>query len=69
MGLPGLDGYEVARRLREDRDPKRPLLVAVSGYGQPEDRRCAREAGFDHHLVKPVKLGDLERILALAAAG
>ena len=66
IGLPELDGYEVARRLREDRGAKRPLLVAVSGYGQPEDRRRAREAGFDHHLVKPVKLDELERVLGLA---
>jgi signal transduction histidine kinase/integral membrane sensor domain MASE1/CheY-like chemotaxis protein len=65
IGLPGLDGYEVARRLRESGDAKRTLLVAVSGYGQESDRRRAREAGFDHHLVKPVKLDELERILAL----
>ena len=66
IGLPGLDGYEVARRLREDGGAAGTLLVALSGYGQEADRRRAREAGFDHHLVKPVKLHDLERVLALA---
>jgi two-component system CheB/CheR fusion protein len=45
------------------------LLVALSGYGQEADRHRAREAGFDHHLVKPVKLGELERVLALAQPG
>ncbi len=53
IGLPGLDGYEVARRLRED-FKETVLLVAQTGYGQDEDRRRSQEAGFDHHLVKPV---------------
>ena len=66
IGLPGLDGYEVARRLRENGNAAGVLLVAVSGYGQEADRRRSSEAGFDHHLVKPVKLEELERILALA---
>jgi signal transduction histidine kinase/membrane associated rhomboid family serine protease/ActR/RegA family two-component response regulator len=66
LGLPGLDGYEVARRLREHGGAAFVLLVAVSGYGQDADRRRSSEAGFDHHLVKPVKLEELERILALA---
>jgi signal transduction histidine kinase/CheY-like chemotaxis protein len=69
IGLPGLDGYEVARRLREDRGTRRMLLVALSGYGQEADRHRAREAGFDHHLVKPVKLDELERVLALVQPG
>src|SRR5215468_10415719 len=59
IGLPGMDGYEVARRLRE-----RHSLVALSGYGQPEDRRKAVEAGFDMHLLKPV---DPERLSAIIA--
>jgi signal transduction histidine kinase/integral membrane sensor domain MASE1/CheY-like chemotaxis protein len=65
IGLPGLDGYEVARRLRAGGGVADALLVALSGYGQESDRRRAREAGFDHHLVKPVKLDELERVLAL----
>ncbi len=53
IGLPGIDGFEVAATLREE-GFQHELMVAVSGYGQPEDRRRSREAGFDHHLVKPV---------------
>jgi two-component system CheB/CheR fusion protein len=61
IGLPGIDGYEVARRLsaREHR----PLLVAVTGYALPEDRRRALEAGFAHHLPKPIRIDELVRIL------
>jgi len=53
IGLPGLDGYEVARRLRTLPDGDRCLLIALTGYGQQDDRRRAHEAGFDVHLVKP----------------
>ncbi len=53
IGLPGLDGFEVARRLRAMNLAPRPLLVALTGYGQAEDVRRSLEAGFDHHLVKP----------------
>src|SRR2546427_12386002 len=53
IGLPGIDGYEVARRIRAAGD-KRPLLIALTGYGQPEDRRRATEAGLDSLLGKPV---------------
>ena len=53
IGLPGMDGYEVARRLRERPEFERTLLVALTGWGQEADRRRSREAGFDHHLVKP----------------
>ncbi len=62
IGLPGLDGYEVARRLRAAGGP-RPILVALTGYSQPEDRRDAAAAGFDAHLVKPVDPADLARLL------
>lgn len=62
IGLPGIDGYEVARRLRTTPMPERPVLVAVTGYGQPADRMRSREAGFDHHLVKPVAM---EKLLPL----
>src|SRR5215831_18616591 len=63
IGLPGVDGYEVARRLRERH--KDLCLVAMSGYGQSEDRRKAVEAGFDIHLLKPV---DPDRLSAIIAA-
>jgi signal transduction histidine kinase/integral membrane sensor domain MASE1/CheY-like chemotaxis protein len=65
IGLPGLDGFEVAAQLRKQADEDGTLLVALTGYGQEADRRRAREAGFDHHLVKPVAFDDLARILAL----
>ena len=63
IGLPGADGYEVARRIRSH-GGRQPFLVALTGYGQPEDRKLATEAGFDAHLVKPVDPGDLTRVLA-----
>ena len=64
IGLPGMDGYQVAQRLRQRWGPDQLTLIAVSGYGGDEVRRRASQAGFDHHLVKPVVLGELERILA-----
>ena len=64
IGLPGMDGYEVARRLRE-RQPA-TMLIALTGYGGPEDRQRAIEAGFDRHLVKPV---DPDELAALISAG
>ena len=71
IGLPGIDGYEVARRARAV-DARRPLLIALTGYGQPEDRRRATEAGFDSMLVKPVDptaLSDLLASLEIPARG
>jgi CheY-like chemotaxis protein len=62
IGMPKVNGYEVARRLR--REAVRCVLVAVTGWGQEEDRLRAREAGFDRHLVKPVDPGQIEAILA-----
>jgi len=65
IGLPRMDGYEVARRLRQQlRQDDKVLLVALTGYGQEEDRRRSREAGFDIHLVKPVDPQELEDILS-----
>ncbi len=64
IGLPGIDGYEIARRVR-DRSRTSPTLVAMTGYGQPEDRQRALAAGFDHHLTKPVTASALKRALAL----
>jgi signal transduction histidine kinase/ActR/RegA family two-component response regulator len=64
IGLPGVDGYEVARRIRACIDLKAVCLVAVTGYGQDADKVRARNAGFAHHLVKPVEFSALQRILA-----
>jgi CheY-like chemotaxis protein len=64
IGLPGLDGYEVARTLRGAAPVDAPTLVAITGYGQEGDRRRAREAGFDRHLTKPIDLGELSEFLA-----
>ncbi|MBI5489716.1 MAG: response regulator [Deltaproteobacteria bacterium] len=64
IGLPGIDGYEVARRLRADRSLGMVRLVALSGYAQPEDLRQAMDAGFDQHLAKPPSLEKLEELLA-----
>jgi len=69
IGMPGMDGYETARRLREETRGKGLLLVALSGYGQDQDRQKSREAGFDAHLVKPVDYGQLQRLLAARAHG
>ena len=64
IGLPGMDGFEVARRLREIEGPNRALLVALTGYGRDDDIRRSREAGFDHHMVKPVDPQALSDLLA-----
>ncbi|MFC5550580.1 ATP-binding protein [Massilia aerilata] len=66
IGLPEMDGNELARRLRLEPCTRAMLLVAVTGYGQEQDRRAALEAGFDHHMVKPVDLDKLAAILAAA---
>jgi two-component system, chemotaxis family, CheB/CheR fusion protein len=64
IGLPGIDGLEFARRLREKPQHKDAYLIALTGYGQQSDREKARMAGFDEHLVKPVDLATLKRLLA-----
>jgi CheY-like chemotaxis protein len=64
IGLPGMNGYEVAQQMRELPGLRHVRLVAVTGYGRSEDRLRAREAGFDDHLVKPVEFGALEHTLA-----
>jgi CheY-like chemotaxis protein len=61
IGMPKMSGYEVARRLRAERGDS-VLIVAITGWGQEEDRRRAREAGFDHHFTKPV---DYEALIEL----
>jgi CheY-like chemotaxis protein len=63
IGLPEVDGYEVARRLRA-LGPGCPYLIALTGYGQPEDIKRAREAGFDSHLLKPVDPDALAKVLS-----
>jgi PAS domain S-box-containing protein len=68
IGLPGMDGYEVARRLRLDPHRRGLILAAMTGWGQEEDRRRSREAGFDQHLVKPVSPEAIQAVLAAGAA-
>jgi signal transduction histidine kinase/ActR/RegA family two-component response regulator len=63
IGMPGMDGHEVARRLRDELGLKNLLLVAMTGYGQDQDRRRSEEAGFHSHLVKPVDLEGLNALL------
>jgi CheY-like chemotaxis protein len=69
IGLPRMNGYEVALRLREERGTDGLVLIALTGYGQEEDHRRSREAGFDHHLVKPVDLEKLQELLRTGAEG
>src|SRR5690606_22267858 len=64
LGMPVVDGFELARRVRSDPTLDGVSLVALSGWGQDEDRRKSRAAGFDRHLVKPVDRGVLEELLA-----
>jgi CheY-like chemotaxis protein len=68
IGLPGLNGYEVARRMRAEPWGKKLKLVAVTGWGQAEDRERSREAGFDAHLVKPIDHAALMKLLADTSA-
>jgi two-component system CheB/CheR fusion protein len=68
IGLPGMDGYQVAAALREDPLTRSAWLIAVSGYGQEEDRRRSREAGFDQHLTKPVDCVELQQLLGVGPA-
>ena len=64
IGLPDIDGHELARQLRATPGTADTVLIALTGYGQPEDQRRAQEAGFDYHMVKPA---DLARLLELLA--
>jgi CheY-like chemotaxis protein len=68
IGLPGCDGYEVAKRIRDDDALEGVYLIAISGYGQESDKRRAYDAGFDAYLVKPVNLTELEKMLSRAAS-
>lgn len=69
IGLPGMDGYEVARRMRELPGLRDVLLIAITGYGRDDDRARSKEAGFDHHLVKPVDPETLGRLLSGLSRG
>jgi CheY-like chemotaxis protein len=65
IGLPGLNGYQVARHVRKNLSKEEVILIALTGYGRPEDRRAVLEAGFDEHLVKPLNPKELVRVLGI----
>jgi CheY-like chemotaxis protein len=69
LNLPAMDGYEVARKLRERPETHEAILAAVSGWGQPEDRRRSKDAGFDRHYVKPVDPNIITKLLSDARGG
>ncbi|CAH2809321.1 MAG: Multidomain signal transduction protein including CheB-like methylesterase, CheR-like methyltransferase and BaeS-like histidine kinase [uncultured Caballeronia sp.] len=69
IGLPGMDGFEVAREMRTCAVTKTVLLIALTGYGAESDKQKARDAGFDHHLVKPVSFKAIETVIATSFAG
>jgi CheY-like chemotaxis protein len=67
IGLPGLNGYEVAKQIRQHPELKHVVLVALTGYGQDSDRQASGQAGFTHHIVKPARFEELQKILATVA--
>ncbi len=69
IGLPGLNGYQVAQRLREHPQTRNAVVIAMTGYGQEADKQEAKDAGFDYHLVKPVDPTQLKDLLALLVDG
>jgi len=64
IGMPGMDGHEVARYVRQSPEFRDVMLIAMTGWGQEEDRRRSKAAGFDHHLVKPANADALQALLA-----
>jgi CheY-like chemotaxis protein len=68
IGMPRLNGYDTARKIRKQPWADNVVLIALTGWGQTEDKRRAKEAGFDHHLVKPVDPTTLARIINIALA-
>ena len=69
IGLPKLNGLEAARRIRKQVSSGEMVLVALTGWGQDEDRRRSKEAGFDHHLTKPVEFATLEKLIGAIGTG
>jgi two-component system, OmpR family, response regulator len=69
IGLPGMSGFDVARELRMRAVTKTALLIALTGYGADSDKQEARDAGFDHHLVKPVSFTVIETVIAASFSG
>lgn len=67
IGLPIMDGYDVARQLRKDDELKETFLIALSGYAGHEDRKKSKDAGFDRHLAKPADISAIERVIAEAS--
>ncbi|MGH9160955.1 MAG: response regulator [Vicinamibacteraceae bacterium] len=63
IGLPRSNGYDIARTIRHESRGKRPVIVAITGWGQDEDKRTSADAGFDHHMVKPVDLAVLVKLI------
>jgi CheY-like chemotaxis protein len=63
IGLPKITGYEVAHRIRQEPWGSNPILIAITGWGQTEDKELSRESGFDHHLVKPVDHDQLLKLI------
>ena len=66
IGMPDIDGFEVARQIRANADYNNVVLIALTGWGQPDDRNRTQEAGFDHHLVKPADIKALQALLITA---
>ncbi len=67
LGLPGMDGFEVARRLRTEEGFQDATIIAITGYGQEDGGRYSREEGFNHHLIKPVQIESLVALLESTA--
>ncbi|MGH7899869.1 MAG: response regulator [Candidatus Binatia bacterium] len=63
IGMPGMDGYEVARQIRNQPQYRDVVLIALTGWGQDNDRRLAQEAGFDHHIGKPAGIAELRSVM------
>ena len=63
LGMPGINGYEAARRIRRDHGTRPILFVAITGWGDPDARRRVVEAGFDHHLIKPIDFSQVKGVI------
>jgi CheY-like chemotaxis protein len=69
ISMPGISGHDLARCIRRNEDWRSIFLIAMTGFGQPDDRRQALEAGFDEHLVKPLQIEQLEAVFARVSQG